>query len=291
MDKTTLKEIVVTIDFSEESMNALRFALVFIKKIHANISLVYVINKKNNYIIRKGIDEHAWAKEKLENLISKFQVRLKHGKFSYHIFEGTIHQEVIRYANSIKAFTIITSTHGISGFKEFIIGNNANKIVTGARGSVITVKDHSCSRSISRIVLPIDRTVDTLQKVPLAADIAKKHNAEIHVLLLDSLDTIEAKEQLMTYSNQAGKYLDNLDVKYVESFLTGDDFPRMILDYSKLIKADLIVIMSEQELRAKNLFLGPFAQQIVNISAFPVLVYRVKNLYRMPGLHAMPSSW
>ena len=289
MEKTALKDIVVTIDFSEESMNGLRFALVFIKKIKANISLVYVLNRKNKYQEKDGKDEYNWAKEQLENIILKYQVRLKYGKFSYNIFKGTIHKEVIKYAKSINAYLIITSSHGISGFKELLIGSNANKIATYSKCPVITVKDDSCARNISKILLPIDRTINSRQKVPIAAEIAKKHNAEVHVMLLDSLDTIESKNQLDSFSFQVCKYLNDSGVKFIQSYHAGSDFTKMILDYANSISTNLIIIMSEQELRAKNLFLGTFAQQIVNTSTIPVLCVHPKSLYIMPGLHAMPA--
>jgi len=286
MEKKALKDIIVTIDFSEESMNGLRFAFVFIKKIKANLSLVYVLNRKNKYNSKEGKDEYNWAKEQLENIILKYQVRLKYGKLSYQILDGTIHKEVIKYAKSINAYLIITSTHGISGFKEFIIGSNANKIVTYSKCPVITVKDDSCSRNISKILLPIDRTVNSRQKVPLATEIAKQHKAEVHVMLLDSLNTIESKNQLDTFSHQVCKYLNDNEVKYIRTYHTGNDLTNLILYYAKSIQANLIIIMSEQEINTKNLLLGPFAQQIVNISKVPIVCMHPKDLYIMSGLLA-----
>jgi nucleotide-binding universal stress UspA family protein len=277
------KNIIVTIDFSDESMNALRFALVFVKKIRANIHLIYVINSKNKFVNKDGIDERSFATEQFEKIVSKFQVRLKKSKMSYHILKGVIHLEIIKFADSINADLIFTSTSGISGFKEYLVGKVANKIISYSKVPVISVKDDSCSRVISKIVVPVDRTLDSRQKLPIAAEIAKKHKAEIHLLFLDSSNTAVSKSQLTGYKRQVCKFLDKEEVPYKTTNFTGDNFPQMIQNYSKSIKANLIVVMSEQDSITKNLILGKNSQQLVNISTFPVLCFKPKELYKYKG--------
>jgi nucleotide-binding universal stress UspA family protein len=44
------------------------------------------------------------------------------------------------------------------------------------------------------------------------------------------------------------------------------------------VDADLIAIMTEQETTTANIFLGPYAQQMVNHSPIPVLSMRAKEL-------------
>ena len=52
----------------------------------------------------------------------------------------------------------------------------------------------------------------------------------------------------------------------------------------KKINADIITIMTEQELTTANLFLGAYAQQMVNHSPIPVLSVHAKEYIRVqPG--------
>ena len=51
----------------------------------------------------------------------------------------------------------------------------------------------------------------------------------------------------------------------------GDNIASLTMKYGEKIKADLIVIMTEQEENLTGLLLGPFAQQVVNRSKIPVM--------------------
>ena len=54
----------------------------------------------------------------------------------------------------------------------------------------------------------------------------------------------------------------------------GDDIVELILDYAHDEQADLIMIMTQNELNFKELFVGTIAQKIVNLSDIPVLSIR-----------------
>jgi nucleotide-binding universal stress UspA family protein len=46
------------------------------------------------------------------------------------------------------------------------------------------------------------------------------------------------------------------------------------MEYATEIKADLIIIMNEQEVNTTGFFMGPYAQQVVNHSKIPVISIR-----------------
>ena len=53
------------------------------------------------------------------------------------------------------------------------------------------------------------------------------------------------------------------------------------IDYARKTEADIIVIMTEQEMTTANLFLGAYAQQMVNHSPIPVLNIHAKEYIRV----------
>ena len=80
-------------------------------------------------------------------------------------------------------FLVMAGTHGASGFEEFWIGSNANRIVSALRKPVITIRGGvNINRNLEKIVLPLDSTPETRQKVPFTAYMAKIFNAEVHIL-------------------------------------------------------------------------------------------------------------
>jgi|AntAceMinimDraft_17_1070374.scaffolds.fasta_scaffold06281_4 nucleotide-binding universal stress UspA family protein len=273
------KKIIVGIDFSQCSINALKYTIDIANKSHSDILMVWV-NKPDN---RKAIflidsDKIKEAVEKqFKKLISKYQSKLENGKISYVIKEGKIYKEIIDTANKNNAFAIVVGTHGLSGFEEFCIGSNANRIVSSAKCPVFTVRLRiNIDKELKKIVLPIDNTFNTRQKVPFTASIAKHFDAKIHILALYSIDEENIKKIVDNYVKQIVSYLDENKVKYSLDSSHADNITDSTIKFAKKINANLISIMDEQEKSLNNFLLGSYARQMVNNSPIPVLYIHVK---------------
>ena len=60
-------------------------------------------------------------------------------------------------------------------------------------------------------------------------------------------------------------------------FIHGSDVAEGTIQYAKKIKADLVMIMTQQEMGwSDNMFIGSYAQDIINNSDIPVLSIRPK---------------
>ncbi len=70
---------------------------------------------------------------------------------------------------------------------------------------------------------------------------------------------------------QAEEYLKENEIRYKIAYLEADNITDETLKYAESIKANLIAIMTEQEISITNLLLGPYALQMVNHSPIPVL--------------------
>jgi nucleotide-binding universal stress UspA family protein len=138
---------------------------------------------------------------------------------------------------------------------------------------VITIRRSQISSNIDRIVLPLDITFQTREKVPYTVKLAKLFNSEIHLITirLSNLKSIEKK--LLVYADQVASYLESNNIQYKIIHLHGSNLTDLTLDYSRSIDADLISIMTEQEKSASNLLLGNFAHQMINKAYIPVLSF------------------
>jgi nucleotide-binding universal stress UspA family protein len=275
-----MKQVLVAIDFSKTSLNALQFGIMLANKSKANVQMVWVDNTTSEEVVYEepSMEERAEKVEMLKDLQEKHKKLLKGGKLDYKIRKGKVYIEVAQQARNINADFIVSGTHGVSGFEEFWIGSNAYRIVTHAPCPVITIRHGFEVRDIARIVLPIDSTQETRQKIPVAADIAKLFNSEVHVLSLYSTTLKSVHRRVDNYSLQVKQFLDEQGVRNMQIIKESDNITRSTLDYSEEIGAELIIIMTEQETTTANLFLGPYAQQMINHSTIPVLSIRSKEL-------------
>jgi len=275
-----MNKIVVAIDFSECSINAFVHALSVAEHCNSELILLWVEKQaaEKENIENKYPDTAKDVQKAFEELIAKHQPESPSVPISWKIRKGKIYKEVTEEAKLVKAMLIVTGTHGASGFEEFWIGSNANKIVSASYCPVITIRGGiNIHRPLQRIVLPIDSAEETRQKSSFTGYIAKKHNADVFILKLytSKLKTMIHKVDL--YAAQVASYLDQEKIKYHIDHVECQNISQATIDYAKKIDANLISIMTEQETTTANIFLGPYAHQMVNHSPFPVLSIHAKD--------------
>ena len=276
-----MKKILVAIDFSECSINALEHAITIAKKAEAGVDMIFVIKPDTSRdMFSEGPQTlSSMVTDKFDELIEKYQPFLGKSKIGYLIREGKVYQEIVKEADRKDFFLVMAGTHGSSGFEEFWIGSNANHIVSALRKPIITIRGGvNINRNLEKIVLPLDSTPETRQKVPFSAYMAKIFNAEMHVLRVYTSKVRAMIRKVDSYAEQVVKHLEEENIRYVLESVQATNLTDSTIEYALKINANLISIMTEQEISAKNLLLGPYAQQMVNHSPIPVLSIHPKDL-------------
>jgi len=275
-------EIVVAIDFSKGSLHALDYAIEFANQVEGNVTMVWVDSHTNqDFAFNAEVNEfREEASRNFAEIMKSHKSKIHPGKLSFKLRKGKVYQEIAHQAKLINACLIIAGTHGVTGFEEFWIGSNAYRIVSYAPCPVITVRHdfEITSRSVKSIVLPIDSTVDTRQKVPFTIHLANAFKADVYLLSLYTTGIKAMQRKVDNYTHQAQKMLNEAGIHYSTESIHTDNITNSTIDYAKKVNADLIAIMTEQETTANNILLGPYAQQMVNYSPIPVLSIQPKEI-------------
>jgi nucleotide-binding universal stress UspA family protein len=278
------KQLLVAIDFSKCSIKALEFAIGIANNMAGNVLMVHVDKPQSTESVysKRGSEHQEKIKGLLDKLVKKYQSSLHgNGKLEYKIRKGKVYTEIANQAKYSDAYLLVVGTHGVSGFEEFWIGSNAFKLVTSAPCPVITIRESFIwkQKHIKRIILPIDSSMETRQKVPFATELAKYFDSEIHVLGVYSTNVKDIKNLVEGYAKQAVDYIEEAGAKCEKHFRSCENITEGTIEYAKEVRAELIAVMTEQEKSTKNIWLGPYAQQMVNHSPFPVLTVHSKNIY------------
>lgn len=274
-----MKQIIVPIDFSQEAENGLKLATIFANRYGSTVQMVHVLRFPTDQSPSQFALKRKAADEQLEALKTKYEPGLKNGaSLTYIVKRGKIFQEVVDQAEAFECSAIICSTHGASGFEEYFLGSNAFRIVTAASCPAITIRHGAMHGDIKKIVLPIDISAGSRQKVPYTAEIAKTFGAEIHVISVASLNSADIDNKLQGQVKQTCEYLDNRQIPYQTAHLRGGNITNLTIDYTQNTEADLISIMSEQGMNFADFVLGSHAQQMLSKSPVPVLCITPKDL-------------
>jgi nucleotide-binding universal stress UspA family protein len=276
-----MKKILVAIDFSDCSINALEHAITIANRASAGILMIFVVKPatSRDMIMDPPKTLSAMVREKFEGLVKKYQPMMGDNALDFTIREGKVFTEIIREAADKSIFLVVAGTHGASGFEEFWMGSNAFRIVTTSPKPVITIReDVPVKRDLKKIVMPIDSSDETRQKVPFTAFIAQIFQAEVYILSVYTSKIQAVKRRVDSYTEQVEKHFTEENIKYVLESVYADNVTESTIEYARKIDANLISIMTEQERKARNLWLGTYAQQMVNHARFPVLTIRPKEL-------------
>ncbi len=274
------KRIVVGIDFSECSLNALEHVVSIAKHAKAGISMVWAnhLDYSKEIFTLEPDNLQEEVKKRFTALVEKYGTAKDTG-IDYYIEKGKVYKAICDVARRVDAFLIVVGTHGSSGFEEFWIGSNANRIVSSSKLPIMSIRAGvDSSVDLKTIVMPLDSTTVTRQKVPITALIARYFNSEVHILGLYTSSLDDIRFRIRNYVEQTETYFKENKVRYKSVFLEADNISETVIEYAKKERANLITIMTEQETTTANLWMGSYASQMVNHSPIPVIsVHPEKN--------------
>jgi nucleotide-binding universal stress UspA family protein len=199
--------------------------------------------------------------------------------------EGKPYKIINRVAEERECDTIVmgvTGSHGIDVF----VGSTTSRVIQSSTVPVIAVKEKRTPK-FDTIVLPIDLTKSSKQKVSWAIKFAQRYSSTVHVIMEVEKDEF-LKNKVNANLKVVENYLKDAKVNYVSKLLDDRKYPDHIgkdtVQYAEEIEADLIMIMTQEELKMRDLFMGSYAQQVVNSSQrTPVMAINPKKTTHFEG--------
>lgn len=264
------KTIIVGTDFSKGSYVALELAVDIAKKIHADIQLIWVCREKMLYTDDQNNYVRNLATQKMDDLCEKYQPQLEGTTITPMIMQGKVAPMLAAQAEKANATMIVIGTNGASGFEKYWMGSTAVRIVQEATCPVLSIREgFNFHKSLERILVPLNMSTNSRQKLPVAVKMAKAFDA--HIYLLGQYENNSQAQTVGIYMKQAETFLQKQNVAYTSETMLAKNLPEEALAYADTINADLIVISTEQEQVLSSLFIGTNAQQFVHHSLIPIL--------------------
>ncbi len=275
-----MKTILVAIDFSKNAEHALQYALVYAEKLNASVYLIWVDNTVSDETVVDTIRGEIRIEKKayLDRLVKEYSDNQNIGKIEVLLRKGKVYQEIAKAAKQIEADMIFAGTHGVSGYEQHWIGSNTYRIVTQAPCPVTTIRSvYNFKPNINKILLPLDSSLETKQKLPFICDLAIKFGAKVHLLEVYNTKISIIRKRIDKFGEEAVSCMTERGVSFVLEKIDVKNVAASIIDYSISNDIDLIAIMTDQGTTTANKFLGPYAQQLVNNSIIPIVSLRSKD--------------
>lgn len=255
-------KILVPTDFTAVAECALQHATKLAQHFDSEVILLHVVSKE------KEVEE---AKVKLDAAIKKIKAQTN-VRLSGMVRVGNIFDDIGDVASKENAKIIIMGTHGAKGMQK-LTGSYALKVITNSKVPFIVVQQKPLKNGYTNIVLPLNLSKDTKQKLSLATEMAKYFNSKIYIITPKETDEFLAR-QLKANMAFAVKHLKEQKVEFTTHISDGGigSFADDVLKYAAANEADLISMVNFEGGGSINLFGSSYEQKILaNDAQIPVM--------------------
>jgi len=275
MNLHPIKNILVPVDFGENSLNALETAVSIACLHRATLHLLHVVdnsfdflNHGDTYIAMSSIAEN--SSDILQALGGS--LAQKH-KISPRVLlvEGCVYQTIVKESIASSADLIVMGTHGASGQRDAFIGTNTYNVFKHAHCAVLAVPGSRKWTEFQKVLFPVRMVVGALARYDFVRGLLSPGTSSLEVLGL-SYNRIENEKGVM--EDLVSEIRDKLDEDGVAAnttCLSGRNLVDNILNHSEKKSTDLIVISPSVDVASKHFYVGPNAQRIIHQARVPVL--------------------
>lgn len=141
-----IHNLLVAVDFSQDSEEALELALELARPLEAKIHLIHAYEIPTAAATAYGVmlPEGLWerVRDAVDRRLSGLLERVREAGFSgeSHLVEGEPVAAIEETAKAIPADLVVMGTRGLSGLKHVVLGSVAERTVRTAPCPVLTVK-------------------------------------------------------------------------------------------------------------------------------------------------------
>ena len=285
METFEIKKILVPTDFSETAMKALNYAIELAKRTGAEITLLNVVEtslaSSNPAFasVPKSVEFEEEiikaSQEKLEELAySKAEAVFP--PFQIQTALGRTYLEIVSKSKEIGASIIVMGTHGVSGFRELMVGSNAYRVVADADCPVLTIQSTLKNGLFHKILIPFNDRPHSREKVRYALQVAKIYGASVHVLGVDEEGTQKDTYKITKEAEQIKAVADSKGIPCTTEVVSEAYYSNSLLNHAMEKEADLIVEMRGMEKdNITEYFKESIEKSLVNHSPIPILTVKI----------------
>lgn len=254
--------ILVPLDFSEQSLTALSQSYNLAKLTKSKLVLLHVLTNKSEP------DIETLLKKRAEKISSEAGIEVQ-----IIVEKGNVYKKILEVQNRIKPLFVVIGLNSKLGLDK-IVGYNAFRLIRESKFPIITIRGKQHKNGCENILFPLDLTKETREKVGKAIELAKLFGATIKILSIFSHQERHLENKLIAYSHQVRNFIKEKGITCTIKTLVGNDVSKMVLEYASKNDIDLIMIMTKEELNVKEFFVGTIAQQMIASSKIPVMSVR-----------------
>ncbi|MCX7546715.1 universal stress protein [Xanthomarina sp. F1114] len=235
-----MKNVLLPTDFSENSWNAIKYAIDFHEGTACNFFLLHVTRLSHlllyevPYLPTQEVVENVYTKtgkikllELQKRIVAETSSNTKH-KFYTLTDHNFLVQSIRDHVKKKNIELIVLGTKGASGLKKAIVGSNTGDVITKVACTTLIVPENARYKKIKELAFPTDFALQyNLNTLEPILKIIQKNNASLRVVHISkstsqlNRDQIKHKELLEDYFQAYTHSFHFLTNKNIEAAVQG----------------------------------------------------------------------
>jgi nucleotide-binding universal stress UspA family protein len=279
-----MKNLLVPCDFSKTAINAFRFALSLAEQSHGTITLMHAIELPvitDPMLLPMADFEVSYKNEMKEKATTAFATMIKEHNRNDVPVKGVVTfglptPTILQYAEENSFDLIVMGSHGTSGFRDNLIGSNAEKVVRLSPIPVLIIKDLFIG-PIRNIVFPSDLdTAKNDELVERVKQLQRFFKAHLQVVWINTPENftqdVITRKLLFNFS----RHYELKD--FTLNIFNDYDEQEGIISFANFVDAELIVMATHGRKGIYQLFQNSIAESVVNRSPKMVWTLSLKRV-------------
>ena len=271
-----MKKILVPIDFSNCSRNALKNAIKIAEKLNMELMLYHSVVVPVAFAdgapitaVDMGFEEmEAHAESSMQKLAAEFP-DLKRVKYSNMLQYGSLQESISELVEKEEVSLILMGTHGASGFEAALLGSNAYHVMKHVDCPVIALPENSDITKMKHIAFAGDyQSVPNHDVLQFVMDFARAFYAQIHIIHIDKGHVV-VKDQI-DIARSMERYLKNTEHTF--HFRKFDDVEEGLVAFAKEQNIELLVMIAKHHGFFDRLRHGSHTKQMLMDIPMPLMV-------------------
>lgn len=277
-----MKNILLLTDFSDNSINALHYALKLFSGASNNFFVLYV-EAANTFLTddlmaagNKSIYDSLVKKPKnrLKNIVTELEEVSKDENFNFEmlidhdVFADSVNQVVA----SKEIDLIVMGTNGVTGAKEVLFGSNTINVIRKVTCPTLVIPEDFTYTSPKEILLPLDLN-DSIggEAFSNLLTFANTYSEKLHLLRIKPNNEVSPEEHSDT--EHIEKHLKGINYEY--HVVSDTPMDHVVNSYTQTHNIDVIALLVQKESLFERFFTGSSTTEISKKLKVPLLVFHV----------------
>jgi nucleotide-binding universal stress UspA family protein len=294
-----ISNVLVPIDFSKRSLEAIEFALPLLKEPGAELHLMHVFEPDYPFssmmalpLVVPELEVGRRVRRHLKDVANKYSIPLR--RENIHAVKGRAFEEICRLARERAINLIVMSTRGNTGLKHLLLGSTVERVVRYSPCPVLIVRPvgnngKMIKRAVGfgKILVPIDFSDCSMKGLEYAKALARQFGSKLVLLNSVALQYFITSDEYTRYDLPLlMQQVEQASRKQMRELIAKTDWNGIEVEPSLQIghagqqicaralehRADMIVTSTHGTTGFKHILVGSTAEYVVRHASCPVLV-------------------